>query len=129
MKQNIGFIGLGNLGTPIALNLVKSGHNVYVYNRTASKAEPLKAEGAIVCESIAALAKQCNVVFTIVSDDAALKSICNGDDGLINNLAKESIHVSMSTILPKTAEELFSLHGQHGQHYLASPVFGRPDAA
>ncbi len=129
MKQNIGFIGLGNLGTPIALNLVKSGHNLHVYNRTTSKAEPLKAQGAIVCESVSDLSKQCNIVFTIVSDDAALKSICEGDNGLINNLAKESIHVSLSTILPKTAEELFSLHEQHSQHYLASPVFGRPDAA
>lgn len=129
MKQNIGFIGLGNLGTPIALNLVKNGHTVYVYNRTSSKAEPLKAQGAIVCESIAALAQQCTIVFTIVSDDAALKSICDGDNGLINNLQKDSIHVSMSTILPKTAEDLLSLHQQHSQHYLASPVFGRPDAA
>ncbi|MEO8860678.1 MAG: NAD(P)-dependent oxidoreductase [Ginsengibacter sp.] len=129
MKQNIGFIGLGNLGAPIALNLVKSGHTVYVYNRTSSKAEPLKAQGAIVCESIAAVAKQCTIVFTIVSDDAALKSICDGDNGLINNLKKDSVHVSMSTILPKTAEELSTLHLQHGQHYLASPVFGRPDAA
>ena len=129
MKQNIGFIGLGNLGSPIAINLVKSGHTVYVYNRTASKAEPLKAQGAIVCESIAALAKQCTIVFTIVSDDTALKSICDGDVGLINNLKKNSVHVSMSTILPKTAEELLSLHQQHSQHYLASPVFGRPDAA
>ncbi len=129
MKQNIGFIGLGNLGAPIAINLVKSGHQVYVYNRTSSKGEPLKAQGAIVCESIAALAKQCTIVFTIVSDDVSLKSICDGDGGLINNLQKDSIHVSMSTILPKTAEELFTLHLQHGQYYLASPVFGRPDAA
>ncbi len=129
MNQNIGFIGLGSLGKPIALNLLESGHTLYVYNRTVSKAKPLGDKGAIVCESIAELAKQCSIIFTIVSDDAALKSICEGDDGLLNNLEKESLHISMSTILPKTVSELASLHQQHNQHYLAAPVFGRPDAA
>jgi 3-hydroxyisobutyrate dehydrogenase-like beta-hydroxyacid dehydrogenase len=129
MKQKIGFIGLGNLGTPIALNLIDCGHTLYVYNRTASKAIPLAAKGAIVCDSIASLAQQCGIVFTIVSDDAALKNICEGENGLLNHLQKESIHISMSTILPRTAAELALLHRQHSQHYLASPVFGRPEAA
>src|SRR5665647_137056 len=129
MEQSIGFIGLGNLGTPIALNLMESGHALYVYNRTASKIATLAAKGAIGCDSIAALAKQCHVVFTIVSDDEALKNICEGEQGLLKNLDKDSIHISMSTILPKTAEDLALLHNQHGHHYIASPVFGRPDAA
>ena len=129
MKQKIGFIGLGNLGTPIAMNLIDSGHILYVYNRTTSKAASLGAKGAIVCNNVASLAKECNIVFTIVSDDAALKNICEGENGLLNNLQKESIHISMSTILPKTAADLALLHQQQGQHYLASPVFGRPEAA
>jgi 3-hydroxyisobutyrate dehydrogenase-like beta-hydroxyacid dehydrogenase len=129
MKHTIGFIGLGNLGTPIAMNLIDSGHALYVYNRTASKAALLAAKGAIVCDSVASLAKECNIVFTIVSDDAALKNICEGENGLLNNLQKESIHISMSTILPKTAADLALLHQQQEQHYLASPVFGRPEAA
>lgn len=129
MNQKIGFIGLGNLGTPIALNLIDSGHDLHVYNRTASKAAPLASKGAIVSDSIASLAKQCSVVFTIVSDDAALKNICEGENGLLNHLQKESVHISMSTILPQTAANLEALHQQYGQHYLASPVFGRPEAA
>ena len=129
MKQNIGFIGLGNLGTPIALNLIESGHTLYVYNRTSSKTKPLTEKGANVCESIASVARQCTIVFTMVSDDAALKSICEGEDGLIKNLQKFSLHISMSTILPETAAHLSSLHAEHNQHYLASPVFGRPEAA
>ncbi|MEP6748024.1 MAG: NAD(P)-dependent oxidoreductase [Bacteroidota bacterium] len=127
--MKIGFIGLGSLGTPIAINLKESGHELYVFNRTASKTLPLAAKGALLCKSIAALAKQCSVVFTIVSDDAALKSICAGNEGLIKNLTAGSIHVSMSTILPGTAVELASLHEINGQHYLAAPVFGRPEAA
>ncbi|HEY5408946.1 MAG TPA: NAD(P)-dependent oxidoreductase [Ginsengibacter sp.] len=129
MKQNIGFIGLGSLGTPIALNLMESGHVLHLYNRTLSKTESLAKHGAIVCKSIADLAQKCSIVFTIVSDDAALKNICEGDDGLLKNLKKDSIHVSMTTILPETAEKLALLHKQHGQHYLAAPVFGRPEAA
>lgn len=124
-----GFIGLGSLGTPIAINIKESGHELYVYNRTASKAAALAEKGAVVCDNIPSLAKECSIVFTIVSDDAALKSICEGENGLIQNLSKGSIHVSMSTILPQTAVELASLHEQQGQHYLAAPVFGRPEAA
>jgi len=127
--MKLGFIGLGSLGTPIALNLVESGHELYVYNRTASKVAPLAEKGAIVCESIADLAKECTIVFTIVSDDAALKSICEGENGLFRHLAAGSIHVSLSTILPATAKELADGHLPHQQHYLASPVFGRPEAA
>jgi len=127
--MKIGFIGLGSLGTPIAINLKESGHELYVFNRTASRTAPLASKGAIVCENIAALAKECSIVFTIVSDDAALKSICEGADGLIKHLAAGSIHISMSTILPQTAADLASLHEINGQHYLAAPVFGRPEAA
>ena len=129
MAQHIGFIGLGSLGTPIATNLIESGHTLHVYNRTVSKTSSLAAKGAIVSNDVASLAKQCNIVFSIVSDDAALKSVCEGDGGLIKNLQPGSVHVSMSTILPQTAKDLATLHQQKQQHYLAAPVFGRPEAA
>jgi len=127
--MKIGFIGLGSLGTPIAINLKESGHELYVYNRTASKTAALTAKGAVACGSIAELAQQCSIVFSIVSDDAALTSICEEEQGLLNHLPADAVHVSMSTILPKTANELAQLHRQRGQYYLAAPVFGRPDAA
>jgi len=127
--MKLGFIGLGSLGTPIAQNILASGHTLYVYNRTASKAAPLAAGGAIVCTSPAALAKECNIVFSIVADDAAVKDICEGENGLLTHLAPGSIHVSMSTILPQTAADIAAQHKTNGQHYLASPVFGRPEAA
>ena len=127
--MKIGFVGLGSLGTPIAVNLKESGHDLYVYNRTRSKTVALQDKGAVVCDSIASLAKECPIVFTIVSDDAALKAICEGPDGLIENLSSGSIHVSMSTILPQTAMDLASQHEINNQQYLAAPVFGRPEAA
>jgi 3-hydroxyisobutyrate dehydrogenase-like beta-hydroxyacid dehydrogenase len=124
-----GFIGLGNLGTPIAINLLESGHQLYVHNRTISKAKPLEAKGAIICDTVEALAKTCDIVFTMVADDAALKSITTEGKGLLQSLKPGSIHVSMSTILSQTAGELSALHHDKGQHYLSAPVFGRPEAA
>jgi len=129
MAQKIGFIGLGNLGAPIAINLVESGHGLYVYNRTRSKTLPLADKGAIVCENITDLAKECAVVFTMVADDAALKNICEGEKGLLKNLLPGSLHISMSTILPQTAKELAAQHQQQSQQFLPAPVFGRPEAA
>jgi 3-hydroxyisobutyrate dehydrogenase-like beta-hydroxyacid dehydrogenase len=126
--MKIGFIGLGSLGTPIALNMLESGHKLYVYNRTVSKTKIVSEKGAIVTETIASLAKECNIIFTIVSDDKALKEISEGE-GLLKNMESGGIHVCMSTILPKTAGDLSLLHQKHNQQYLAAPVFGRPEAA
>src|SRR5437870_4699854 len=116
MKQKIGFIGLGNLGTPIALNLVDSGYPLYVHNRTPSKTTPLSEKGATVCNSIVEVTTHCDIVFSIVSDDTALKKICEGQGGLLNHLRKNSIHISMSTVLPETATDLELLHREYGQH-------------
>lgn len=124
-----GFIGLGSLGTPIALNILESGHPLLVYNRTIEKAQPLAAKGATVCHSIAELAGKADIVFTMVADDAALKAITTGNNGLLQHLRPGSLHVSMSTILAATAGELAALHTAKDQHYLSAPVFGRPEAA
>jgi len=128
-QMKIGFIGLGNLGTPIAQNILAAGHKLYVFNRTASKAKPLKEKGAVVCDSITSLARQADIVFSIVSDDAALKSIITGNGGLLENSRAGAVNISMSTILPQTAEEMSVLYLQHKQEYIAAPVFGRPEAA
>jgi 3-hydroxyisobutyrate dehydrogenase-like beta-hydroxyacid dehydrogenase len=73
--MQIGFIGLGNLGTPIAENLLASGHPLFVYNRTASKTKPLTEKGATACASIKEVTEACTVIITMVSDDKALKSV------------------------------------------------------
>jgi 3-hydroxyisobutyrate dehydrogenase-like beta-hydroxyacid dehydrogenase len=127
--MKLGFIGLGNLGTAIAENIIESGHQLFVYNRTASKTKPLTDIGATACPDIPSLAKECTVILSIVSDDKALKSICEGAAGLIENMQPGAVHICMSTILPQTAEELAAQHTQKGQYYLASPVFGRPEVA
>lgn len=127
--MKIGFIGLGNLGTPIAENMLEKGNQLFVYNRTAAKTKALTDKGAIACASVKELTAACDVIITMVSDDKALKSISEGPEGLIQNMQPGSVHISMSTILPLTAEELSKQHTQKGSHYLSAPVFGRPEAA
>lgn len=127
--MQIGFIGLGHLGTPIAENLLEHHKDLMVYNRTRSKAKPLEEKSAKICSSVKELASACDVVFTMVSDDAAIKEITEGENGIAVNLKKSGIHISMSTILPATSDHLFQLHHQHNNHYIACPVSGRPEAA
>ncbi|HVZ96081.1 MAG TPA: NAD(P)-dependent oxidoreductase [Chitinophagaceae bacterium] len=127
--MKIGFIGLGNLGTPIAENLLESHKQLYVFNRTASKATALVKKGAVLCKTVKELLAECDVVFSIVSNDAALKEITEGKNGIAANLKKGGIHVSISTILPATAKELSGLHQQQHNQYVACPVMGRPEAA
>src|SRR5436190_7837666 len=126
--MKLGFIGLGNLGAPIAENLLENTKQLYVFNRTAAKAQILIEKGAVLCKSIRELASLCDVVFSVVSDDVALKQITTGDEGIAANLKAGGIHVSVSTILPVTAKELSALHQHHNNYYLASPVMGRPEA-
>ena len=127
--MKLGFIGLGHLGTPIAENLLQKTKQLYVFNRTASKAKDLVKKGAVLCKSIKELSTLSDIVFSIVSDDAALKQITSGDDGIAANLKAGGVHVSISTILPDTARELSALHQHFNNHYIASPVMGRPEAA
>jgi 3-hydroxyisobutyrate dehydrogenase-like beta-hydroxyacid dehydrogenase len=127
--MKLGFIGLGHLGIPIAENLLGNTKQLYVYNRTTAKAKALTEKGAVLCKSVKELTSLCDIVFSIVSDDAALKQITSGKDGIAANLKEGGIHVSISTILPSTAKELSAWHRQYNNYYLASPVMGRPEAA
>jgi 3-hydroxyisobutyrate dehydrogenase-like beta-hydroxyacid dehydrogenase len=125
-----GFIGLGQMGLPIALNLLESGRGpVRVHNRTASKAAKLIEKGATLAASPAEVAAPGGIVFTMLSDDRAVEDVVLGEDGILQRLGPEGVHVSMSTIGPATARRLAELHEQRACAYLAAPVFGRPDAA
>ena len=129
MKEKIGFIGLGNMGLPMAKNLIKAGYTLQVYNRTASKADELKEAAVTVCNSPEEAATDVQYVVTMLSEDGILEEAVNGEKGLLKSLKAGCVHISMSTISPETAVKLNALHQQNGSHYLAAPVFGRPEAA
>ncbi|HEY1858628.1 NAD(P)-dependent oxidoreductase [Acidocella sp.] len=126
--MKIGFLGLGQMGSGIAANLLKAGHELSVYNRSTSKTEALVAQGATLAKTPAE-ACQGDVVFTMLADDAAAEAAVFGENGILGALKKGAIHVSCSTISVKLSEKLTEAHAKAGQRYVAAPVFGRPDAA
>ncbi len=128
-EMTIGIIGLGNMGLPIAANLLKAGYPLRVYNRTAQKGAPLVEAGAIPVKSPSEAVVPGGIAFTMLSDDAALKSIADSDPAFLERFAGSGIHVSMSTISPQTARELAEHHANKNVSYLAAPVIGRPDRA
>ena len=128
MSETIGFIGLGQLGLPMATNLLNAGYALLAHNRTASKAEALVALGAQLASRPVDAVTSGGIVATIVWDDAALESVVMSD-GFLEELGSGGIHLSMSTVLPETAKKLAAMHAQHGSVYIAAPIFGRPEAA
>ena len=126
--MRVGFIGLGQMGSAMAANLVAAGHEVTVYNRTPAKSRALAAKGA---HAVTQIEEACrgDVVITMLADDNALESIAFGEEGLVAHLGKNKIHVSMSTIGVALSDKLAAAHAEAGQRYVAAPVFGRPDAA
>lgn len=126
--MKIGFIGLGQMGVGMAANLLKDGHQVSVYNRTPGKAEALVRQGALPTRHIADVCRG-DVVVTMLADDPALENSVLDETGLLENLGKGAIHLCMATISVALSERLTALHAEAGQHFVAAPVFGRPDAA
>ena len=126
--MNIGFIGLGSMGAPMASHLLKAGHEVIVYNRTTDKVEPLVQQGARRAANVAE-ACDAEVIVTMLSDDHALESVSYGASQILESLPKARVHVSCSTISVALADRLTSDHQRAGQHFVSAPVFGRPEAA
>lgn len=126
--MKVGFIGLGQMGAGMAASLLRAGHTVTVYNRTAEKTRPLAERGARVAASVAE-ASAAPVVFTMLADDAALESVVFGEEGMLRHLARGALHVSSSTVSVALSQRLAREHAAAGQRYLAAPVFGRPEAA
>ena len=129
MSMKTGFVGLGSMGLPIARNLLAAGFAVRAYNRTAERAAPLAALGAVLASSPADAVEPDGVVITMLADDVALKEVVTGTGGLGDRLGPGGVHVSMSTIAPETARSLADFHAERGTAYVAAPVFGRPEAA
>lgn len=126
--MKVGFIGLGRMGTAMAGNLLKAGHEVTVYNRSAEKAAPLRERGASVADSVHA-ACQGDAVMTMLANDEAAESVALGRDGVVASLRPGALHISSSTIGVPLSTRIADEHGKREQRYVAAPVFGRPEAA
>lgn len=129
MEKTAGFIGLGNMGLPMASNLLKNQVKLVVYNRSKEKAADLLKQGAAFSDTPKALFQKVPIVFSMVANDDALKEVTCGKNGLLENPTPGSIHVSMSTVSPALIKELHAAHEEKGIKFLSAPVFGRPEAA
>ena len=122
----VGFLGLGAMGRPMAGNLIQAGHRLRVWNRSPGAAEELARKGAeVVAKPREAFGE---VLISMLADDTAVREVVL-DSGMLDRAAGGGIHVNMATISVALTEELTEEHHRRGLHYIAAPVFGRPEAA
>jgi len=127
--MNIAFIGLGNMGSGMAHCLLRAGHNLRVWNRSAEKMAEFAAEGAMACATPGEAADNLPLVISSLMDDNAVRSVFGGPAGIIARITPGTIHLGASTISPQCADWLAEQHLSHGSRYVSGPVVGRPDAA
>jgi len=122
--STVAFIGLGAMGSRMAMNLHAAGHQLKVFNRDRAKAKPFADKGIEVCDSPAAAAKGAEFVCSIVSDDIATRAVMLGADGVVNAAAKGTIILDSSTNTPAMAREAAKAAAARGLVYLDAPVSG-----
>ncbi|MGB9725016.1 MAG: NAD(P)-dependent oxidoreductase [Nitrososphaeria archaeon] len=124
MEFEIGFIGLGIMGKPMAKNLIKAGFPLTVWNRTASKMNELIEMGAKGASSPKEVAEKSNVIITMLTDSPDVEEVILGPSGVIEGVKKGSIVIDMSTISPKVARKIASRLAEVGVEMLDAPVTG-----
>jgi 3-hydroxyisobutyrate dehydrogenase-like beta-hydroxyacid dehydrogenase len=127
--MKIGFLGLGNMGAPMALRLIAAGHELAVWNRTEGRTKPLLREGAIAAATPAEAELGADAVVTMLFDDAANEEVLFGANGLLDALEPGSLHIACSTISVALSERLTEEHKKRGIAFVGAPVFGRPNVA
>lgn len=127
--MKIGFLGLGAMGSLMAKRLLDAGHDLTVWNRTASRCDPLVAAGAKLAAAPADTARGNDAVITMLFDDAAHEDVVFGAHGVLAALEPDAIHLAMSTISVALSQRLADEHKKRGIAFVAAPVFGRPNVA
>jgi len=127
-NPTVAVVGLGRMGTGMAQNILKAGFPLIVYNRTASKTEPLVAAGARAVDTPREAAVA-DIVLTSLLDDSSVIDMLIADNGILAGLSTDSIHLSTTTISPAASARLSELHKTHGSYYVATNVLGRPSNA
>lgn len=130
-KENtqLGFIGIGNMGSRMAKRLLEHGYQIILYNRSRAAAEALVKYGAKVADSITELASNADVILSSLTNDEAVKSVYTDPQGVFAHARRGSSIIEMSTVLPATSRELYDLSRKTGVKFLDSPVSGSTPAA
>lgn len=127
---SVGYIGLGHMGGPMARRLVAAGHRVHVCGRDPRRLDPVVAAGGVRCGSPREVAERSEIVFTCVTDVAAVEAVTLGPDGIAASGRRGGLVVDMSTISPDATERLSAeLHGRCGATWVDAPVSGGPPAS
>ncbi|QKT03804.1 2-hydroxy-3-oxopropionate reductase [Ectothiorhodospiraceae bacterium 2226] len=121
---NVGFVGLGIMGRPMALNLLRGGHRLWVHARQPEVMKPLVESGATRCKTCAAVAEHADVLFVCVSDTPDVEQVTVGATGFIQRARPGSVVVDMSTISPKVTREVARRLAERGVDMLDAPVSG-----
>nr|MBN1228130.1 NAD(P)-dependent oxidoreductase [Anaerolineae bacterium] len=129
MKEKIGFIGLGIMGRGMAHNLLKAGHDLMVWNRTASKMDEFVAAGAAPADSPADLARRCDLILICVSDTPDVEAVVLGDSGVIHGIDVGKLVVDHSTISPHMTRTLAAKVNAKGAFWLDAPISGGSEGA
>src|SRR3954469_24769784 len=129
MLPIIGFIGLGNMGQPMAANLLKAGYPVCIWNRSPARAAAVAARCATSVSRPEEVTEAGTLVISSLSNDRVLEEVVGANHELLRRLGPGGIHISTSTVAPETSRRLAEGHKHYGVAYLAAPVLGRPDAA
>ncbi|MBI4166636.1 MAG: NAD(P)-dependent oxidoreductase [Acidobacteria bacterium] len=129
MSQNVGFIGLGIMGSPMALNLIKAGFKVTAYNRTPEKAAAVEKAGGRIAATPAAAANDADFVMSIVSDSAASEMVMTGKDGVLETVKPGSIIIDSATISPVVSRRLACHAAGKQASFLDAPVTGSKHGA
>lgn len=122
----IGWLGLGSMGSLIVERLLDAGHDVTGWNRTREKAEPLAAKGMREAATPREVAERCDVLFSMLTDAAAVEAVAHGPDGLIAGLQEDAVYADMSTISPDASRAVATEVERAGATMLDTPVSGSP---
>jgi 2-hydroxy-3-oxopropionate reductase len=123
MNKKIGFIGIGLMGLPMAKNILKAGYNLKVFNRSQSKAEPLKEFGAEISPTINDVVNESDVLITMLTDDTAIDDVMNSSN-FLDNLKSGATVIDMSSVKPTTATKYYNNLKLKNINYLDAPVSG-----
>lgn len=129
MTETIGFIGLGIMGQGMSHNLLKAGYELIVWNRTASRMDPLIEAGAKAGDSPADIASKSDIIITCVSDTPDVEAVILGDQGIIHGARAGSLVIDMSTISPQVTREIATQLEAKGVHMLDAPISGGSEGA
>ena len=124
MPENIGFIGLGVMGKPMAKHLVSAGHRLTVHNRSRGAVDELVAGGATAAASPVEVARAADVVITMLPDTPDVERVIAGDDGVLAGLKKGAVVIDMSSVSPVATERLAKMVADKGGAMLDAPVSG-----